>query len=121
MLNIIIIPLCYLTDLNVFNTSIGLPRWRSAGDVRDGGSIPGSGRSPGVGNGNPLQYSCLEDSMDRGTWHSIQFMNCKESGTTEMTQHARSHTLELLHGGQEMIGKHSISGCKSQSPNEKVI
>ena len=34
----------------------------SAGDVRDAGSIPGSGRSPGVGHGNPLQYSCLENS-----------------------------------------------------------
>ena len=32
------------------------------------GSIPGSGRSPGVGNGNPLQYSCLEKPMDRGAW-----------------------------------------------------
>ena len=40
----------------------------SAGDVRDVGSVPGSGRSPGGGNGNPLQYSCLENSMDRGTW-----------------------------------------------------
>ena len=37
----------------------------NAGDM---GSIPGSGRSPGVGNGNPLQYSCLENSMDRGVW-----------------------------------------------------
>ena len=35
-------------------------------DVRDVGSIPVSGRSPGGGNGNPLQYSCLEDTMDRG-------------------------------------------------------
>ena len=34
----------------------------------DQGSIPGSGRSPGEGNGNPLQYSCLENPMDRGTW-----------------------------------------------------
>ena len=38
------------------------------GDIRDGGSIPGSGRSPGGGHGNPLWYSCLENSMDRGTW-----------------------------------------------------
>ena len=38
------------------------------GDRRDMGSIPGSERSPGAGNGNPLQYSCLEDSMDRGAW-----------------------------------------------------
>ena len=37
----------------------------NAGDARDAGSIPGSGRSPGVGNGNPLQYSCLENSMDK--------------------------------------------------------
>jgi len=40
----------------------------SAGDARDVGSIPGSGRSPGEGNGTPLQYSCLENSMDRGAW-----------------------------------------------------
>ena len=40
----------------------------SAGDARDIGSIPGWGRSPGEGNGNPLQYSCLENPMDRGAW-----------------------------------------------------
>ena len=39
-----------------------------AGDAGDVGSIPGSGRSPGGGNGNPLQYSCLEYSMDRKAW-----------------------------------------------------
>ena len=38
----------------------------TAGDVRDTGSIPGLGRSPGEGNGNPLQYSCLQNPMDRG-------------------------------------------------------
>jgi len=40
----------------------------NAGDVGDPGSIPGSGRSPGEGNGNQLQYSCLENFMDRGPW-----------------------------------------------------
>ena len=40
----------------------------NAGDTRDVGLIPGSGRSPGGGNGNPLQYSCLENSVDRGAW-----------------------------------------------------
>ena len=40
----------------------------NAGDTRDAGSIRESGRSPGVGNGNPLQYSCLQNSMDRGAW-----------------------------------------------------
>ena len=39
-----------------------------ASNVGDPGSIPGSGRSPGEGNGNPLQYSCLENSMDREAW-----------------------------------------------------
>ena len=40
----------------------------NAGDVRDEGLTPGLGRSPGGGHGNPLQYSCLENSMDRGAW-----------------------------------------------------
>ena len=40
----------------------------NAGDIKDVGLIPGLGRSPGEGNGNPLQYSCLENSMDRGAW-----------------------------------------------------
>ena len=40
----------------------------SAYNAGDPGSIPGSGRSPGEGNGNPLQYSCLENRMDRGAW-----------------------------------------------------
>ena len=40
----------------------------NAGDTGDAGSIPGLGRSPAGGNGNPLQYSCLENPMDRGAW-----------------------------------------------------
>ena len=40
----------------------------SAYNAGDPGSIPGSGRSPGEGNGNPLKYSCLENRMDRGAW-----------------------------------------------------
>ena len=42
----------------------------NAGGTRDVGSILGSGRSPGVGNGNPLWYSCLENPMDRGAWRA---------------------------------------------------
>ena len=42
----------------------------NAGDARDVGLIPGSGRSPGVGNGNTLQDSCLENAMDRGAWRA---------------------------------------------------
>ena len=42
----------------------------NAGDTSHEGSIPGLGRSPGGGNGNPFQYSCLENSMDRRTWQA---------------------------------------------------
>ena len=42
----------------------------NAGDIRDSGLIPESGRFPGEGNGNPLQYSCLENPMDRGAWRA---------------------------------------------------
>ena len=42
-----------------------------AGDTRDAGSIPGSGRSPREGNDYPLQYSCLENPMDRGAWWAM--------------------------------------------------
>ena len=56
---------------------IGLPKWVigkestcNAGDTRDVGSIAGLRRSPGEGNGNPLQYSCLENSMDREDWQA---------------------------------------------------
>jgi len=42
----------------------------NAGDIRDSGLIPGPGRSPGGGHGNPLQCSCLENPVDRGTWRA---------------------------------------------------
>ena len=55
----------------------------SAGDAGDLGLILGSGRSPGVGNGNPLQYSCLGNRMDRGAWQAAVHGVTKESDTTE--------------------------------------
>jgi len=42
----------------------------NAGDIRDASSVPGLGRSPGEGHGNPLQYSCLENPTDRGAWQA---------------------------------------------------
>ena len=54
--------------------SVRLPQWLSGKEstcnTEDPGSIPSSGRSPGEGNGNPLQYSCLENPMDRGAWRA---------------------------------------------------
>ena len=49
----------------------------SAGDAGETGLIPGWGRSSGVGNGNPLQYSCLENLMDRSAWQAIVHMIAK--------------------------------------------
>ena len=54
----------------------------SAGDARDVGSIPGSGRSPGEGNCTPLQYSCLGNPRDRGAWWATAYGITKESDTT---------------------------------------
>ena len=62
----------------------------SAGDLRDAGSIPGSGRSPGGGHGNPLQYSCLEHPMDRGAWQVIAYSVAKSQTWLKwLSTHAR--------------------------------
>ena len=53
--------------MGFLGTSVSKESAWSAGDT---GLIPGSGRSPGEGNGNPLKYSCLENPMDRGAWHA---------------------------------------------------
>ena len=58
---------------------------------RDLSSIPGSGRSPGEGNGSPLQYSCLENSMDRGAWWACPWGH-EESDTTEGRMHIHIYT-----------------------------
>ena len=55
----------------------------NAGDVREAGSIPGLGGSPGEGKGNLLQYSCLENPMDEGAWWSYSPWCCKELDMTE--------------------------------------
>ena len=55
----------------------------NAGDPGDMGSIPESGRSTGGGNGNPLQYSCLENPMDRGAWWATSPWGHIELDTTE--------------------------------------
>ena len=55
----------------------------NAGDVREARSIPGLGRFPGGGHGNPLQYSCLENPMDRGAWRATVHGVAKSRDTTE--------------------------------------
>ena len=55
----------------------------NTGDAKDVGLIPGSGRPPGVGNGKPLQYSCMGNPMDRGAWRATSPWGHKESDTSE--------------------------------------
>ena len=65
----------------------------NAGDIRDMGSIPGSGRSPGGGHGNPLQYSCLENPMDRGTWRATVHRVAKsQTKLKRFSTHVHTHT-----------------------------
>ena len=69
-----------VTPAFIFSSSMGLPQRLSgkeftcnAGDGVDTGSIPGWGRTPGGGHGNPLQYSCLENARARGAWWAVVY------------------------------------------------
>ena len=77
----------------------------NAGDVRDVGSIPGLGRFPGGGHGNPLQNSCLQTSMDRGAWRAIVHGSHKKSDTTEHTHtHTQRHRHTMLKQTKDSCG-----------------
>ena len=62
----------------------------NAGDAEDTGSIPGWGRSPGEGNGNLLQHSCLENPMDRGAWQAT--VHVVTNSQTQLRAWVRAHT-----------------------------
>ena len=78
---------------------MGLPKRltgkESPASAGDAGSIPELGRSPGVGNGNPLLHSHLENSMDRRAWWATVHEVAKESDTTEHTHHQKLDVLKL--------------------------
>ena len=68
----------------------------NGGDVREAVSIPGSRRSSGVGNGNPLQFSCLENPMDRGAWWAT-VLGVSESDRTEPAHmYTRTHARIIM-------------------------
>ena len=64
----------------------------NAGDSRDVGFIPGSGRIPGEGNGNPLQYACLESLMDRGAWQAMVRRITKSQTRKKQLSTSNTHT-----------------------------
>ena len=69
----------------------------NAGDIGDMGSIPGLGKSPGGGHGNPLQYSCLENPMDRGAWWATVYRVTNiQTQLKQLSTHAGSGMTETL-------------------------
>ena len=78
-----------------FYTLFGFSQWpnlfANAGDSRDTCSIPGLGRSPGIGNGNRLQYSCLENSMGRRVWQATVHGVAKS--WTQLSIHTLKHII----------------------------
>ena len=79
-------------DMSFPGHSDGKASAYNAGDL---GSVSGLGRSPGEGNGNPLQYSCLKNPVDRGTWLGYSPWCRKESDTSERL-HSLMHALDGL-------------------------
>ena len=79
-------------------------------------SVPGSGGSPGEGNGNPLQYSCLENSMDRGAWRATVRGVTKGSDMTEPL--SAEHTYQALMGqlgGSFFVAPHLYIGTTRET------
>ena len=85
----------------------------NAGDARDWGLIPGSGRSPGEGNGNPLQYSCLTNPMDRGAWQATVLRIAKSLILLSIHMHVCicTHTTPGGEEKQGMIFSQGFRGC----------
>ena len=83
----------------------------NAGDVRGVGSIPGLGRSPGRSHGNPLQYSCLKNPIDRGTWQARVHRATKSwTQLKQLNWRRQWHPTPVLLPGKSH-GQRSLVGC----------
>ena len=80
------VKICTRFCVDMFSFIMGIYLKNPPASAGNESSVPGLGRSPGGGNGNPFQYSCLENSMDRGTWGATVYAVCRD-----MTEHAGTH------------------------------
>ena len=87
---------------NTFNGILVKNPPANAGDSRDVGLVPGSGRFPGEGNGNRLQYSCLGNSMNREAWLTTVPWGPKESDTTEPLSTQRKNIVSNITGYEQV-------------------
>ena len=125
-LQVRIFTVCYPLQRGFPGGSVVKNQSANAGDVRDVGLIPGLGRSPGVGNGNPLQYSCLKIPMDRGAMWSTDHGVAKSK--TQLIDWEHTHTLLKSWPTPGLDGE-VLSGCQAQAgglwsriaANDKVL
>ena len=83
----------------------------NAGDTRDTGLIPGLGRSPGGGHGNPFQYSCLENPMDRGAWQLQSIGSQTFRNDKQFSMHTH-RTINWDYSGLYIANHFSLSACE---------
>ena len=89
----------------------------NAGDIRDTGSVPELGRSPGEGHSGPLQYSCLENPMDRGAWRAtVHGVAESQTGLSEF-----AHTLAIQAPGLVCTDRWCVSGQVTESLKASVF
>ena len=82
----------------------------NAGDIRKAGLIPGSGRSPGGQHGNPLQYFCLENHMDRGAWWAtVQRVLKSQTQLKQLSMHACAYIIITSHSKSESESRSVVS------------
>ena len=132
-----IAPFCWgvreISAPGTWNT--GFPWWLSnkesacnAGATRDSGLIPGSGRSLGGGHGNLLQYSCLENPMNRGTWQTIAHRVTKsQTRLKQLSTHTCREITEEIAGSWKLNGELSEAGgrgnniCKNGDLRRRIV